>query len=50
MILLTRVKPRKRIGPPTSVERSTGKTIYRCDSEGNDLELHFPAQGEATKT
>ncbi len=26
-----------------SVERSTGKTIYMFDSEGNYLELHFPA-------
>ena len=26
-----------------SVERSSGKTIYMFDSEGNYLELHFPA-------
>ena len=25
------------------VERSTGKTIYMFDSEGNYLELHFPS-------
>jgi catechol 2,3-dioxygenase-like lactoylglutathione lyase family enzyme len=28
-----------------SVERSSGKTIYMYDSEGNYLELHFPAPG-----
>jgi catechol 2,3-dioxygenase-like lactoylglutathione lyase family enzyme len=28
-----------------SVERSSGKTIYMFDSEGNYLELHFPAPG-----
>ncbi len=26
-----------------NVERSSGKTIYLFDSEGNYLELHFPA-------
>ena len=26
-----------------AVERSTGKTIYMFDSEGNYLELHFPS-------
>ena len=28
-----------------SVDRSSGKTIYMFDSEGNYLELHFPAPG-----
>lgn len=28
-----------------SVARSSGKTIYMYDSEGNYLELHFPAPG-----
>lgn len=28
-----------------SIERSSGKTIYMFDSEGNYLELHFPAPG-----
>jgi catechol 2,3-dioxygenase-like lactoylglutathione lyase family enzyme len=28
-----------------SVDRSSGKTIYMYDSEGNYLELHFPAPG-----
>jgi len=28
------------------VERSTGKTIYMFDSEGNYLELHFPTPRE----
>ncbi len=28
-----------------SAERSSGKTIYLYDSEGNYLELHFPAPG-----
>ena len=27
-----------------SVERSSGKTIYMFDSEGNYLELHFPSR------
>jgi hypothetical protein len=32
------------------VERSSGRTIYMFDSEGNYLELHFPAPGERRKT
>jgi catechol 2,3-dioxygenase-like lactoylglutathione lyase family enzyme len=28
-----------------SVDRPSGKTIYMFDSEGNYLELHFPAPG-----
>jgi hypothetical protein len=31
------------------VERSSGKTIYMFDSEGNYLELHFPAPRDSRK-
>jgi len=33
-----------------AVERSTGKTIYMFDSEGNYLELHFPSPNRDTKS